>query len=169
MWDWLDMVCPSMETRESTILFQLQLSNNHHLAEFNVNTHGGEVVSQEDWKYAHWKIRDFKKGKVSCIDNDSKARSAWPLLDNCFGILYTHLIDPKGQMSASALMYHFLSLQSGFARCFSLLQSSPFLLDWRRIIWGTYPLMSRCNSLHFSRRKLSSGHLAICTEKTPLM
>ena len=32
---------------------QLQLSNNHHLADFNVSTHGGEVVSQEDWKYAH--------------------------------------------------------------------------------------------------------------------
>jgi hypothetical protein len=42
-----------MENRESTILFQLQLSNNHHLADFNVSTHGGEVVSQEDWKYAH--------------------------------------------------------------------------------------------------------------------
>ena len=42
-------------------------------------------------------MRDFEKGKVSCIDNDSKALSAWPLLDNCFGILYTHLIDPKGQ------------------------------------------------------------------------
>jgi hypothetical protein len=70
----------------------------------------------------------------------------------------------RAKMSASALMSHFLSLQSGFARCFRLLQSSPFLLDWRRIIWGTYPLMSRCNSLHFSRRKLSSGHLAIYRE-----
>jgi hypothetical protein len=170
MWDWLDTVCPSTETRESTILFQLQLSNNHHLADFNVSTHGGEVVSQEDWKYAHWKMQVIlKRGRVLALimtQRHSLLGRSWTIVL----AYYTHIgLIQRAKISASALMSHFLSFQSGFARCFHLLQSSPFLLDWRRIIWGTYPFMSRCSSLHFSRRKLSSGHLAICIEKTPLM
>ncbi len=38
---------------DGTILFQSQLINNNHLADLNVSTHGGEVVSKEGWDYAH--------------------------------------------------------------------------------------------------------------------
>ena len=52
MWDWLETVCPSTETRGSKILFQSQLINNNHLDDFNVSTHGEEVVSEEgSWEY----------------------------------------------------------------------------------------------------------------------